>query len=106
MVRARPGERREELRRFCVIVLSVEACREKGHVLAADHIVQRDHNRRAETVGPVEGLGWGGGMGEARTRNKWMMERARREVEKKKVGEEGASEVQKTRSGRDEKRGI
>lgn len=60
MVRARPTERKGELRRFCVIVLGVEACREKGHVLAADHIVQRDHNRRwwgLEAVGPVAEVG-------------------------------------------------
>lgn len=35
---------------FCVIVLSVEACREKGHVLSSDHIVYYNHNRGREIV--------------------------------------------------------
>lgn len=33
---------------FCVIVLSAEACREKGHVLSSDHIVYYNHNRGRE----------------------------------------------------------
>ena len=33
---------------FCVIVLSAEACREKGHVLSSDHIVYYNHNRGGE----------------------------------------------------------
>ena len=35
---------------FCVIVLSAEACREKGHVLSSDHIVYYNHNRGGEIV--------------------------------------------------------
>lgn len=35
---------------FCVIVLSVEACREKGHVLSSDHIVYYNHNGGSEIV--------------------------------------------------------
>lgn len=35
---------------FCVIVLSAEACREKGHVLSSDHIVYYNHNRGREIV--------------------------------------------------------
>lgn len=35
---------------FCVIVLSTEACREKGHVLSSDHIVYYSHNRGGEIV--------------------------------------------------------
>lgn len=35
---------------LCVIVLSAEACREKGHVLSSDHIVYYNHNRGREIV--------------------------------------------------------
>lgn len=37
-------ERDRDCEGFCVIVLSAEACREKGHVLSSDHIVYYNHN--------------------------------------------------------------
>lgn len=41
---------------FCVIVLSIEACREKGHVLSSDHIVYYNHSGEGRG-----GRGEGGG---------------------------------------------
>lgn len=41
-------EKRKETEGFCVIALSTEACRKKGHVLGSDHTVDYKHNRGGE----------------------------------------------------------
>lgn len=58
---------------FCVIVLSTEACREKGHVLSSDHIVYYNHNRESEGERQRRVRE----ERERNTRNEWMMEAER-----------------------------
>lgn len=77
-VYAREREIETVLRGFCVIVLSAEACREKGHVLSSEHIVYYNHNRGGEIERQKGVIGKKGGR---KTPNEWVMERGGAERE-------------------------